>query len=142
MTDEEAHDLEQYWGAPGPAPNPEWRLCYRCGDWFPPDARYWCMPHRLCRACKNDQRRDVWPYRKTWHQKNRWSATGRLLRKCRTCHRWRLLTHYYVQTYRDNGKARNRRRYPEADCIDCTLLRLKRGWSKTRIREHVRQEAA
>lgn len=142
MTDAEARDLEAYWGRPGPAPNPGWRLCYRCGDWWPSEPRYWCMPHRLCRPCKNDERRGIWPYRQSWHRKNRWSATGRLLRRCRVCRHWHPLTDYYLQIYRDHGKARNRRQYPGADCIRCTLLRLKRGWGKTRIRDYLRQEAA
>src|SRR5690606_23930794 len=68
MTEQEARELEQYWGAPGPAPGPDWRLCYRCGEWWPRNPRFWCMPHRLCRACKNGERVGVWPYTRRWHR--------------------------------------------------------------------------
>ena len=141
MTEAEARGIEAYWGAPGEPPERHgWRLCYRCGEWWPAEPRLWCMPHRLCRACKNDEKRDIWPYLKQWHRKNRWAANGRLLRRCRICRRWRPLVAYYVMTRRD-AKDRSRLWYPGADCKRCVLLRLKRGWKPTRIRQHVKEMA-
>lgn len=122
MTEAEALDLEQHWGAPGPAPNEAWRCCYRCGEWWPPESRLWCMPHRLCRSCKNDEKRGIWPYRRQWHRKNRWGADGHLRRRCSICERWRPLTAYYL-IRRNDEKRRTRHYYPRPICIECEIAR-------------------
>lgn len=119
MTEAEALALERRWGAPGPAPNDDWRCCYRCGGWQPNEARYWCMPHRLCRVCKNDEKRGIWPYLEHWHRKNRWDADGHLLRKCGGCRQWRPLVQYYL--INKNDKARTDRSYAYAVCTPCVL---------------------
>lgn len=121
MTEAEALELERRWGAPGPAPDSEWRCCYRCGDWWPNEARLWCMPHRLCRSCKNDEKRGIWPYRASWHRKNRWGPDGRLLRRCCVCREWKRLTDYYLIHKTD--KPRSSPTYAYAACTPCAIAR-------------------
>lgn len=122
MTEAQARELERRWGAPGPPPNAAWRCCYRCGEWYPAEARNWCTPHRLCRPCKADEKRDIWPRPRAWHQKNRWDADGRLVRRCCTCRLWKPLTAYYLITKNDKVQ-RSARVYPFALCTECALRR-------------------
>lgn len=123
MTEQEARELEQHWGAPGPPPVDGWRCCRRCGDYWPPDGRHWVDPmKRLCRACKNDERCGVWPYTRQWHRKNRWTSDGRLVRRCGICHEWKPLTSYYLINRRDE-KRRTRHYYPRQICIPCDIRR-------------------
>lgn len=135
MTEAEARELEARWGAPGPAPDDAWRLCYRCGQWWPDEARLWCLPHRLCRACKNDEKRGIWPYRRTWHRKNRWGADGRLLRRCSGCLRWKPLTSYYLYVKRD--KPRTVGAFPVAACIRCMIRKKSRKLTYAQLRQEI-----
>lgn len=121
MTDEQARELERRWGEPGPCPSEGWRCCYRCGEWYPPESRYWCMPHRICRACKADEKRGIWPITRQWHQKNRWGPDGRLVRRCCVCREWKPLTSYYLINKTD--KPRSAPSYAYAACTPCAIRR-------------------
>lgn len=123
MTEAEALELERYWGAPGPPPAEGWRCCRRCSDYWPPEGRHWVDPmKRLCRSCKNDERRGIWPYTRQWHRKNRWTSDGRLVRRCGICEEWKPLTSYYLINRRDE-KRRTRHYYPRPICIACEIRR-------------------
>lgn len=137
MTEAEALELERHWGAPGPPPAEGWRCCYRCGEWWEPTARYWCMPHRLCRACKNDEKRGIWPHTRQWHRKNRWGPDGRLRRRCGICDEWKPLTSFYL-ILRNDEKRRTRHYYPRPLCIPCEIRR--KGYrSMAEMRREVRE---
>lgn len=110
--------IEVAWGRPGPPPVEGWRCCMRCGEYWAPAAAYWCDPgKRLCRACKNDEKRGIWPRQRPWHRKNRWTVDGHIIRRCLCCGKWRPLTDY--RTNAKNDKRRNLRVYPYAACKLC-----------------------
>lgn len=136
MSPQAVADFERRWGAPGPAPNPSWRCCYRCGEWQPPGAIYWCLPHRLCRSCSNDGKRGIWRYTRAWHRKNRWDAEGRLIRLCVACRRWKRLEAYYRITKRD-PVSRSVWDYPSPECADCTKARVTSRLSLPQFRAKV-----
>lgn len=123
MTPAEALAMERRWGAPGPPPENGWRCCRRCADYYPPEARFWCDPaKRLCRGCKADERRGIWPLTRRWHQKNRWTIDGHLVRRCTMCRTWHPLTAFYL--LRKNDKpGRTCREYAVAACIRCMCAR-------------------
>lgn len=150
MTREQAHDLERYWGAPGPPPDSSWRCCMWCGDYWPPEAVHWSSTHkRLCRACKQGSEglcRECcearvprrFPRSRQWLRKNRWSIDGHIVRRCNICTRWKRLTEYYLVERRD---AKNRAHwwYPWAMCTPCAIAR--KGYrSATEMRREMRNQ--
>lgn len=138
MTADQAWALEVYWGWQGTPPLPDWRCCGRCGDFWPPEARYWRGPgKRLCRACKNDERRGIWPGpSKAWHRKNRWRVDGHLERRCCTCREWKPLTEYYLLSKMDKPH-RTQREYPSPECIACTKRRAHERKSIPQLRRRL-----
>lgn len=93
------------------------------------------MPHRLCRSCKNDEKRGIWPVSRKWHQKNRWGSDGRLLRRCCVCRKWRPLTDYYLINKTD--RSRTSPTYAYAACTPCAIARKGRI-SLSKLRKELR----
>lgn len=121
MTPAEARGLEARWGGELVVPVAEWRCCMRCRDAHPPAPQYWCDPgKRLCRACKHDERRGIWPLTPRWHRKNRWTVDGHLVRRCAVCRTWQPLTTYYLVHKHD--KRRSVTAYPYAVCTPCARV--------------------
>lgn len=94
------------------------------------------MPHRLCRACKKDEKRGIWPVSRHWHRKNRWDKDGRLSRRCCTCRMWQPLTAFYLVTKRDKPGRLNRL-YPYPECITCTRRRRRERLSIPELRRRL-----